>query len=462
MRTLLLFLFISNLAFSVDKLKVENFNWNGVEVVWLEEDRFPTYDIVIYYGEGALADKKRKEGQVNLMFSMLTNGTPKYSQAQLAEKFDFYGTGLDSSLTHEYSTLSYSGLAQDAVPVTQLVCHVLKEANFPMKELNSVKKRAIGSLKNLVANHGALANRIFRKISFGETPFSSFTSGSINSLKNMTRTSLLKSRDYFNKNVYKKIFISGPKEVLKVKESFNKYCNWGKQNKLFQRTKNPPKKFYGFEVSKKTKVPLYFASVDGANQAQIRIGTALPVNYFNGTNFDLSKLSSTILGGSFTSLLMRELRVKRGLTYSAFSAASPQYLYGRLVVSTSTKNETVLETLYTIRDTLEILTKGKVTQERVDGTKKYLKGKHLFQFESQASFLSNLVMFDHLGRKYNEIYEFPKNLETFSRKQVIDLSQKIFDWDKQIVFVLGDKKLKKKILKSNLFDLKEVKINNFL
>lgn len=461
MKFLLAFLTITS-VYSVDKLSVQKFDWNGVEVVWLEENRFPTYNVMVYYGEGALGDTAGNDGLVSMMFGMLNNGTPKYSQAQLSEKFDFFGTSLSSSVTHEYSSLAYSGLSQDIVPVTEMVCHVLNEASFPEKELISVKKRAIGSLNNLVANHGALANLIFRNITFGDTPFSTNPNGTIKSINQMTQKSLISTRDFFNQKVYKKIFISGPKEVLKIKDIIVNNCKWGNQSKLFQRTKNPPKEFYGFELTKKNKIPLYFAAVNGANQAQIRLGNALPINYFVGNNLDLSQLSSAILGGSFTSLLMQELRVKRGLTYGAFSAASPQSLYGRSVISTSTKNETILEALYTIRDTLELLTGGKLSQERVDGTKMYLKGKHLFQFESQESFLSNLVMFDHLGRKYSELYDFPANIEKFTLKQVIEISRKIFSWDKQIIFVLGDKNLKDKISKSNLFDVKEVEVKNFL
>ena len=159
---------------------------------------------------------------------------------------------------------------------------------------------------------------------------------------------------------------------------------------------------------------------------------------------------------------MQELRVKRGLTYGAYSAAASQALYGRSVITTSTKNESLLEAIYTIRDTLKMLQSGNVPKEKVVGSKRYLVGKHLLQYEKSSSFLSNLVLYDHLGKRYSDLQNFSDNIDRYEYKEVIYQGQELFNWDQQIVFILGDHSLLKQIKKSQLFDVKEVKVKDYL
>jgi len=437
---------------------VQNFNWNGVDVVWLEEEKFPTYSVYIYYSDGALADGALP-GETNSMFKLLTNGTSKLTQGQLAEQLDFLGSGFGSNITHEYTTLSYHGLVKDAPEVTGILCDVLTDASYPESELNTFKKKSISGLNNLVANHGNLANRMFRKISLGKTPFGSFVSGSKESIKKLSTKGLIAKRKYFNDKVYKKIFISGPKKTLRIGSIFKDKCNWSGEAK-FKRASEVKQSVAPIKPSKKPT--LYFAAVKGANQAQIRMGNALPIDLFSQNKFDLTKLMTTILGGSFTSMLMQELRVKRGLTYGVYSYAAPQAKYARSVLTTSTKNKTVVEALNSIKTTLDQMTDSKFDKTRFESTKKFLKGKHLLRFESNSNYISNLILFDHIQKNYKDLYNFSSILDTFKYKDVVNQAKDVFAWNKQMVFILGDSSVLPKIKAMGEYEIKEVKVENYL
>ena len=42
----------------------EELNWNGFEVIWVEDNQLPLYQIDFYFADGALSDRKR-EGRRN-------------------------------------------------------------------------------------------------------------------------------------------------------------------------------------------------------------------------------------------------------------------------------------------------------------------------------------------------------------------------------------------------------------
>src|SRR5207237_10847677 len=80
-----------------------------------------------------------------------------------------------------------------------------------------------------------------------------------------------------------------------------------------------------------------------ATQTQIRFGNIAIAR--NDPRFIPAAVANTILGGGFTSQLIEELRVKRSLTYAAWSQFAARLMGGDFRVGTSTKSPTTVETL---------------------------------------------------------------------------------------------------------------------
>jgi zinc protease len=138
---------------------------------------------------------------------------------------------------------------------------------------------------------------------------------------------------------------------------------------------------------------------------------------------------------------MREVRVKRGLTYSIGSYISSQKEYGRAGISTFTKNETINPLVEVIYNTVKnIMDKG-ITSDELDRIKSGLKGSHPFKFESNKTFLVQLLYLDHVGQSYDELFDFNQKLDAFTATEVREKIKNVFDPKKQSVFILGDKKI---------------------
>jgi zinc protease len=185
----LLLIFIISIAWAQD-WKVQKQNWNGVDVTWLEDEQFPTYQIIFYFAEGALSDHKIRSGETEALFDLLQSGTNSYTKDQIASSFEFYGVRVEPSVTHEYSTLEVRGMIQDMIPTTKLVCHLLNKTTFANKEVNLYTKKKKAFLGNLAAHPRELADRAFREISLAKTPLSRPSSGKLKALGNLSSSRL--------------------------------------------------------------------------------------------------------------------------------------------------------------------------------------------------------------------------------------------------------------------------------
>ncbi|MFT6070576.1 MAG: zinc protease [Bacteriovoracaceae bacterium] len=433
--------------------KIKKLKWNDLEVVWIEDERFPTYVMSVYFADGALSDAANEKGVTNAMFGMLDAGTRRYSQKDISDNLEFYGASYSGNVTHEYSTYSVSGLIKDSIPTMKKICHLFQDATFPKKEIKKEVKRSLDSFRNLVDSHGSLASMAFRQISLDGSPYAYPTGGKMKDVRKLNQKALRNKLEYFNNQVKKRIYIAGPKEVLNLEKVITEDCKWSGQGKIVRKTDYKP------ISNDSTQAKITLVTVPKANQAQVRIGRFLNKGEYE--NRELLSFASEFLGGGFTSKLMRELRVKRGLTYTVSAFAAGQRGYGRAGISTFTKNETVDELLEVTKATIDQIVAGTYPPHELARSRGSLSGSYPFRFEVTGAYLSQLLFLDHLEASYDELYEFQKRVAAIDAKTVNQSVQDIFGWDKQSIVIVGSPALAKG-LRAKFGKIRVVSYKNFL
>ncbi|HXH30482.1 MAG TPA: insulinase family protein [Bacteriovoracaceae bacterium] len=417
--------------------------WGDLEVVWIEDSKFPRFTASIMFQDGAITDPVAGLTQATL--DLFASGTSKENQRELSEFFDFYGANIKHTVTHEYSVMSVQALTKDITPVISKVCEIFKDARFPEDELNSYVSRSKSHLRNLVTSHSALADRIYRNLSLKNTAYDRPVEGTLLSFEKMTSTLLKERLDLLNRTK-KVLYISGPPEIKAMKNILGKNCNWSNQNNAAVGTLKKPTE----------ESVIYLAEVPGdANQAQIRIGRYLTLDEVKGKH-DQFQFLSTFLGGGFTSKLVQELRVKRGLTYSAGAYVSMQRDYGRAGIITFSKNETTAEAISIIRDVFAEVGAGLVSKKEFEHQQNHLIGGYAFGFEETTAFLGQIMQYDHQGRDLKELVNFPQTIKNLTPTSLSQASYEVFPWERMTILVLGDKSLVK-----SLSRIRPVKIINY-
>ena len=415
---------------------IKRLNWNGIEVIYIEDSRFPTYDLTVYFADGALSEKSDEKGLSVHSFNLVDSGTDKLSQAEILDQLEFLGTEFNADVTHEFTTMGVSGLTKDLKTSMTQICSLLRTATFPENIIRKELELERTGLQSLVSSPQALSERVFREISLGNTPYSYPVAGKLKDLKALKSVALRARLDYFLDKVKKRIYITGPKSVLALEKVLVDECKFKGTPQDFVRTVVNPKK-------RPAKQDFIFVPVPDANQVQLRVGRYL--NFDETGEKNLDALATDFLGGGFTSKLMREVRTKRGLTYSIGSFISSQKQYGRAGISTFTKNQTIDKLIQVIDETVTKISQEGITEADLDNSTSGMVGAYPFKFESNPAFLGQLLLLDHIGRPYSDLFEFKESVKKYNAKDVQTKIGNVFGFQKQTIFVLGDKSIEPKL-----------------
>ncbi|TMB05761.1 MAG: insulinase family protein [Deltaproteobacteria bacterium] len=145
-----------------------------------------------------------------------------------------------------------------------------------------------------------------------------------------------------------------------------------------------------------------------ATQAQIRFGNVAIKR--SDPDYLPAQVANTILGGGFTSKLIEELRVKRSLTYAAWSMFAARFAGGDFRLGTFSKNPTTSETLE-----LALAVEGDFRDrppdpKALEKAKAYLRGQFPLRLETPDALAARLAEIEFYGLPVDELATFRRRV----------------------------------------------------
>ena len=169
-------------------------------------------------------------------------------------------------------------------------------------------------------------------------------------------------------------------------------------------------------------------------QSQIRIG-----NVAAGKNtpdyFEL-EVANSVLGGGFTSRLMDEIRVNRGLSYGARSTLGQYRRGGFFGVITYTKNETLRETIDVALEQVRLIRDEKVGDEELAGCKRYISGLFPFDIETNSDIAQWITELEYYGLGGDFVEKYRSRIGEVSSEGVQRVAAEHFGLEDNLIFVM--------------------------
>jgi len=169
-------------------------------------------------------------------------------------------------------------------------------------------------------------------------------------------------------------------------------------------------------------------------QAQVRVG-ARGVRRGHADHFPLTVMN-TVLGGGFTSRLVTEIRVKRGLSYGAGSSFEMLGAAGSFSISSFTRTETVDTLLEVILSEVSKMRQRGPTARELATVQRYISGLYPSRLETNESIAGAIADVVNYGLDDEWLSAYRERVMAVSARETAHAARThLFDRDRVITAV---------------------------
>lgn len=382
-----------------------------IPVIFEEQKTLPILNLQLVFQNSGYIQDKNKSGLVNLSSKLLNEGTKELGATKFAEKLEENAISLAASNGFETFVIELSNLKEQSKKGIELLTALLKSPNYSQDTLDKLKTIQTGSLKRKENDFDYVSNNQLKSMLFKETALENPASGTIESI---SKIELKDIENFITQTVCLEnlIIVAGGdyelKEFEKLIKPLLETLNVGKKVELEK---------INFNSKKEEKV-----LIKDTQQAYIYFGSSFNIDSKDEENYK-AKVASFILGGSgFGSRLMEEIRVKRGLAYSAYGSISINKSHSYFNGYLQTKNESADEAKKLVAELIEDFVKNGVTNEELSAAKNFLTGSEPLRSETLSQRLSRAftLYYRGLAPDYSQ-----KELEKIQNLELKDLNEYI-------------------------------------
>ena len=400
---------------------------NGMTLLVLERREIPLVQLQLMIRSGAAADPAGKGGTASLTAALLSRGTRNRSAQQFAEEVEFVGGSMSATATSDRSTIVGEFASRDLEVGLNLMSDMVENPAFREDEFGKEQRLAIADAGALLDDAERVADEAFRGWLFGKHPYGRPVLGSKRSLQAIARAdiSAFYQSNYLPNNAV--LVVVGDVSASQVAQRVEKYFAAWKRGNVAEARLPEPIAIHGRKV-------LLIDKPD-ATQSQIRFGNLGP-RRSDPDYFPLA-VGNTVLGGSFTSWLVQEVRTKRGLTYDIFSSVQTLRSSGMVFLGTFSKNATAVETINVSLDLVKRLKGGQIPAEDLEKARNFLAGIYPVRIESPDAVAGQFLDIELLGLDPDYMNQYTKRVRGAGPDAVKRAAGKWMPLDDLAIVVVG-------------------------
>jgi predicted Zn-dependent peptidase len=419
-KAILTLLILGNIimAATIEDIKVKD---TSIPLIFEQDKRLPLVTIqFIFKNSGSVADTT-KAGLAKFSAKVMNEGTKKLGSSAFAEELESKAIHISASTGKETFVIEVGCLKEELDNGLKYFDMLLKDPNLAQDAIDKVKTTTLGSLARKENDFDYIASSELNALLFEGSVLANPSLGTVESVKSIELEDVKK---FLTDNlVISKLMVvvGGDIEAEDVKAKVTKIIKSmavgeNGEVKNYSVTKEPKEKI----VKKETE------------QAYIYFGSPYNISV-NSEDYYKARVATFILGSSgFGSRLMEEIRVKRGLAYSAYAridvTKSSSCMSGHL----QTKLDSLEEAKKTVKDVVAQFVKEGVTKDELEQTKKFLLGSEPLRVETMSQRLNRTFMeyynSQELGHSLKELELIGKlslkDLNDFikAHKEILDMS----------------------------------------
>ena len=284
---------------------------NGARVLFVAAPELPMVDVRVVFDAGSARDGDTP-GLASFTAGMLSEGARDWNADTIAERMENVGATLSASADRDLTAVGMRSLTQEPALETavETLAGVLAAPSFPPVDLERVRENTLIALRQAAEDPGKVGRKaLFRQV-FGTHPYASDPAGTPESVRALTRADL----QGFHQRYY-----TGANAVVAIVGALDRAAAAALAERVvggLPTGRRAPALPPVADLTQPTLETIRFP----ASQTHVLAGE--PGMARGDPDYFALYLGNHILGGSgLVSLLMQEVREKRGLSYSTYSTS---------------------------------------------------------------------------------------------------------------------------------------------
>ena len=311
-----------------------------------------------------------------------------------------------------------------------MVRDYLTSAEFRQDKLDLAKTQLRSAIARRNDDAGGIASREFQSTVYGRgTPFG--WNIDYEHVDAIQRDDLVKfyQRYYFPSNLILAVYGDFTAQQMKTQLE-NLLGSWKVEQPAVPRFP----KFTGMPVP-----GIYVGEKTDVTQTFFEIGHV--GGLLSDKDYPALQVTADILGGGFSSRLMRKVRTDLGYAYSIGASWGAGYLNpGLFDISGSTKSGSTADTIEVIEKELGRLRTDEVTDLELRTAKDTVLNGFVFFFDTPAKTLNRLVTYDYFGYPRDFIFQYRKAIDSVTKADVLRVAKEYMKPENLTIVAVGNPK----------------------
>ncbi len=398
---------------------------NGLEVTMVPYGAVPKVSVQLVVRTGDIDEAADEVWLASLTGDMMQEGTATRSSEQLARDVASMGGQLSINVGTDRTFISTEVLSDFGKDAVALIADVARNAALPEGELERLKADRLRQLSIQLSQAQPVALEEFRRRMYPEHPY-----GRVFPTDEMLQAYTLgQVRGFYERNfgaVRSHLYVSGQFDGAELREAIRAaFSGWAAGTPPIE---NIPEPTVGRAI--------YLIDRPGAPQSTIYMG--LPVPDPSDDEYVPQLVTNTLLGGSFSSRITRNIREDKGYTYSPRSQVSTRYRDGYWLQTADVTTAVTGPALEEIFSEIDRLQREPPPEEELRGIQNFLAGIFVLQNSSRSAIIGQLAFLDLHGLSDEYLIGYMNRIYSVTPEEVQRIAQEYLRDEDMLLVVVGD------------------------
>ena len=404
---------------------------NGVALKVVEHRELPLVQVTLQIAGGGRLDRDT-HGLAGFVASVIREGAGARDANSLQSELAFLGASLNSGADWDNTTVTLRVARRNLEPALDLMADVVLHPTFAAADVNRQRDLRLAGHLQQRDQANALAGLAFNKLLFPEGhPYRHSLGGDSASTSTLDSAMVRAFHAGSYRPARATFTIVGDISETEARALISRrFGNW----RVSGAERTPAPVLVQPTRSEARRVVL--VDKPGAAQSVIMIGT--PGLERTTPDFAVIQVMNTILGGSFSSRLMTNLRETKGYTYGANSGFQWRPLPGAFVTSSSVRTNVTDSSLVEFFKELNLLRDQPVSADELARAKAYIKLGIPGDFESTGQIAGQITSLAVFNLPLAWLQEYVTRIDAVTAEDIQRVARRLIPVNNATIVIVGD------------------------